>query len=67
MRNEEGRTRLTLNRVRGDKWSVHIDGVRKPGLPTNEALAIVQRLLEDETRLYGVIIQTMSRLPDVLD
>ena len=63
MKLQEDQTRITLTRTGRDKWSVHIDGVRKPGVSMIEALDKVEELLRDEAKLQTIMIETVKPLP----
>lgn len=57
---QEGRRRETFTRTREEKWALHVDGTRKPGVDTADMLARVQELLADPRKLRTVIIEVDS-------
>lgn len=58
---QEGQHRVTLTRGNGDKWVVHIDGTRKPGIETAQVLALVHDLLDDPDGLASIMVETKPR------
>tara|TARA_R100000988_G_scaffold73613_1_gene38387 strand:+ start:457 stop:726 length:270 start_codon:yes stop_codon:yes gene_type:complete len=57
---QEGQTRFTFNRTRSDKWSLHVNGVRKPMVFSNEVLKIVQGLIDSPDKLRGIMIEVST-------
>jgi hypothetical protein len=54
---QEAQTRFTFSRSWGDKWMVHVDGTRKPGMITVEVLEMVADILGEPEGLRTILLE----------